>query len=179
MKQKQVIKLNENQLRRIVSESVKRVLNEKLSEEEIEYDRCFLRLSDELADLINNHPLFQGITCKRKYGSSFGEYVLVIKLPLQNNFTNKEEIKEGVNELVNFISTSLMCDQMQVYGDFMDYPYPKVGKGIDAGVKYIKSSKSLKIEVYIPYGVMNNIISKTFPNAHLVSVDPVEYENND
>lgn len=173
---KKNVKLNEVQLRKIIAESVKKVLNEhelwgRLSMEE--YGKYFNKISDDLVASINHHPTLSEISCTKKMGWQWGEYNITIKLPLRNNFNSEEEVRRGVNELVGCISDSVMCNNYKVYGAFMENKYPSISpkQTITAEVKYIKSTNMLKIVVNIPYDVMDNLVNKTYPNVQLVSID--------
>lgn len=177
------IKLTESKLKQIVAESVKKVLSEASYvengnfDEEIsmrEYEKYFEQISDALVDMINNHPTIGGISCVKKQGRQWGEYNLVIKLPLHNNFeSTREDIIDGVTELVGYISNSVMCNNYKVWGAFMENLHPSLTNSntVTADVKYIKSTRILKIMVKIPYNVMKELVDNTYPNVQICNVD--------
>ena len=168
---KKLIRLTESDLHRIVKESVKKVLTEEISIQE--YGKYFEQISNTLVNIINQHPTLSGISCTKKRGWQWGNYELVIKLPLRSNFNSEENVREGVADLVNYISDSVMCNNWKVWGDFMESLYPSISskQTITADVKYIKSTKMLKIVVDIPFDVMERLVNKTYPNVQIVNVD--------
>lgn len=165
---KQVIKLNESQLRQVISESVKNVLRENFSLGMKEYTQYFESLSDDLVNSINNDTLFSNIFCQKRKGKQFGEYHLIINIPISNNFNSQKDAANEIEGLVADIASMVYCNEWQVYGNYMKNLHPKIGKGIFASVRFVKTIQLFKIDVDIPYYVMKNAVNETYPNVHLL-----------
>ncbi len=162
-----------------MKDSVKRILKESGEISTNEYGKYFEDLSDKIVFELNNNTLFSDILCKKKQGRQWGEYHFIIAVPFRNNFSSTENAANEIERLVTNIAEMVGCEEWQTYGDFMSSPYPKVGGGISASVKFIKSSKVFKLDVDVPYNAMKGIVDKTYPNVQLYPVDFTEYDDEE